>query len=130
MEYIELAITHWPFVTVAAALATLGMVFDRVFTREAAYVFGACGEKIAKRRFWYMLRETMPLHPIAMGFSFGCVMAASNASPGPAATTRPMIVLYFTGAGVAALVLWVYARAKLKSMSLPGDSLRPSGGDA
>ena len=125
MEYIELAITYWPFVTVASALAALGLVFDRVFTREAAYVFGAHGEKLSKRRFWYMMRETMPLHPIAIGFLIGCAMAMGNASPGSIAPTKPMIILYFTGAGVAALVLWVYAKAKLKGASLPGESLRP-----
>jgi len=128
MEYLNFAITYWPFLVVTTLLAVVGLFFDRQFTRGRAYVFDAKGNKIAKRFFWYAMRESLPLHPIGVGFVIGVTMAFLDASPGPIATTRPLIVLYFTGAGVAALVLWVYAKARLKGIPLPGDdSLRPPG---
>lgn len=118
-------IAHWPFVVVAVGLALIGAgFFDRVFTREAAYEFDAKGNKIAKRRFWYAMRESLPLHPICAGFLLGCFMP----SPEPGVTTRAMIVCYFTGAGVAGLVLWIYIRAKRKEISIPGDGSIPPPG--
>lgn len=127
MEHLDTVIAHWPFVVVAVGLALIGAgFFDRVFTREAAYIFDAKGNKKAKRPFWYGMRESLPLHPIAAGFLIGCFMA----SPEPGVTTRTMIICYFTGAGVAGLVLWIWIRSRKKEISMPGEGSVPPSGSA
>ena len=112
---VDLVIAHWPFAVVAAMLTIIGRVADRVFTRDRAY-------RTPKKDFWFWARETLPLHPVVAGALLGLVM------PDPEGGTwgRGLIVLYFTGAGVAGLVGWVYARAHSKTLSLPGESNPPS----
>ncbi len=114
----ELFFAHWPFVVVAALLTVVGRVADRVFTRERAY-------ETPKKDSWFWLRETLPLHPVGAGALIGAVMGYFGVSPEPAVTSPGMIALYYTGAGVAGLVGWVYARANAKSIPLPGESQPP-----
>ena len=117
---VNLLLTHWPFVAVAAVLAVLGRVADRVFTREKAYVL-ANGRVKSHRPFWFWARESLPAHPIAIGLILGFVMP----DPEGLHWGRGLIVLYFGGAGVAGLGGWIYMRARLKRFPLPGESVPP-----
>jgi len=118
-----LIIEHWPFAACASILAVCGIVSDNIFTRERSYIFDKAGQKVGTRAFWYWMRATQPAHPLAVSIVLGFLMPFPEAS----IVSRRMTVLYYGGAGVAALAMWIWVRAKKKAgeLDFPGESLRP-----
>ena len=111
---IDLLLAHWPFCMVAAVLAVLGLVSERIFTHERAY-------RVPTKDFWFWMRETLPAHPIAIGMLLGAFMPDPEGHSWP----RHFIVLYFGGAGAAGLAGWIYLKARQKTFPLPGESEPP-----
>jgi hypothetical protein len=113
-DILKFVLLHWPFVAVAAILATIGEAMKRrVITKELA----------ARSRLGWWLRATMPVHPIGAGVLLG-LLPGMPAPPGFDGSTAGRC-LYFAGAGVLSVFLFdLIARYRLlKGLAKP--SLAP-----
>lgn len=98
-DYIlEILLEHWPFVAVALIIGGLGEQFKgRLWTKERA----------AKSRFVWLMRLTLPLHPVAVGALAGTVPGLAIAE---VVTYPARSVVYFAFAGL--LSSWAYDTAQ------------------
>jgi hypothetical protein len=127
MEYAAYLIKFWPLASVSLILMVAGQFFSlRVFTKENAYApysKDAAG-KLARFFFWWG-RESLPLHPIAVGWFIGkCWTDPMKLGWGVGSS-----VCAFMGCGAVSLFLWVILKGKAKEygivLELPGSSVPP-----
>lgn len=117
---------HWPFLSVFLILVVLGQISStRVFTRERAHL----RREGRAARFWHGLfwwgRETLPGHPIAIGFLLACAWQDPEGKGWPWIASAA----YWMACGAASLFGWVILKGIAKhrgiELTLPGDSSRP-----
>lgn len=91
VQLIAVALDHWPFVAAMAILAVAGQAIKQnILTKERA----------AKERFWWWMRATMPLHPIAAGAVLGLIPGIPTCEALTDAESAAR-ALYFAAAGMA-----------------------------
>jgi hypothetical protein len=119
-----LTLDRWPFWSAVIVFTAVGLFTKyRLFTRERAYRdWGAAW----KNNFWYWMRETLILHPVAAGFALGFLWID------PEGEGWPLIgsMMYFAAAGAVSLVAWIFIVAIAKKrgieLKLPGNTIPPS----
>lgn len=112
---------RWPFWSAVLVFTFIGyFTAKRLFTKERAYA------QTSLQWFWYWGRESLILHPIAAGVLLGFFWPDPEGRKWPQAAS----CMYFAAAGAVSLVAWVVikgiAKQKGYSITLPGDSDRPS----
>jgi hypothetical protein len=115
-----LTIDRWPFWTASVVFALVGHFTQQsVFTRPRAYT------KRGWQPFWWWGRESLPLHPVAVGILLGKLWHDPEGRGWSSAAS----CAYFALAGAVSLVLWVaikgVAKKKGLELTLPGDSSIP-----
>jgi hypothetical protein len=118
-----LTLERWPWWSAALVLTIIGQFTStKLFTRERAY--RNWGAKW-KHHFWFWMRETLMLHPIAAGFTLGFVWRDPEGQGWPLIGSQ----MYFASAGCVALVGWIIIKAVAKNrgveLKLPGESTVP-----
>lgn len=119
-----LTLDRWPFWSAAVVFMVIGLfTSNKLFTRERAY--RDWGSKWA-HLFWFWMRETLTLHPLAAGFGLGAVWRDPEGQGWPLIGSQ----MYFATAGAVGLVLWAILRGIAKqrgvTLTLPGQSRPPS----
>lgn len=84
---IDFCLRHWVFFAATFIFATAGQVMKQIFTKERA----------EESKFFWLMRATMPLHPVLAGIALGL---SGVFPPEEGIQTRPHQALYFGAAGV------------------------------
>jgi hypothetical protein len=123
-EFVKTLFTEdrWPWWSAVIVFTVVGQFTStKLFTRERAYRQRAWW----KHQFWYWMRETLMLHPLAAGFTLGCLWQDPEGQGWPVIGS----MMYFATAGGVALIAWALLKGYLKrkgvSVSLPGESTPP-----
>ena len=116
---------HWPGLAWMLIAMLVGQVMaHRVFTREHAH------RKRKGQWFWWWMRKTLPLHPVAAGLLLGVLWQD------PEGTDWPWIAspMYFSAFGGGSIWAYEVIKGLLKRQGfdvgmLPGSSSAPPKGD-
>jgi hypothetical protein len=124
-EFVKTLFTEerWPWWSAVVVFTIIGQFTStKLFTRERAY--RDWGSKL-KHRFWYWMRETLMLHPIAAGFTLGYFWRDPEGQGWSLIASQ----MYFATAGGLALIAWALLKGYLKrkgvKLVLPGESTAP-----
>jgi hypothetical protein len=113
-EALDLVLAHWPFIVFTLVAAMVVQIF-----KGAVWTAKRAEGKGAKAGFFWWMRKTLPLHPVAAGALFGLIpgLPLSNGMEPTMATA----MMYYAAAGLVST--WAFAVlkgiAKRKGIELP-----------
>lgn len=103
MEYVDLVVSHWPFVAMAVVGAILGQIL-----KAEIFLIRRASQKGKFQWFWWWGYKLLPLWPMLLGVVIGVIWANPEGSDKP----WPLVasVMYFAAAG--GLSVWGFEFAK------------------
>lgn len=107
LDALGTAMTFAPWLAAVGGFSLAGQISKQIFTKEKAL------KKGKYQAFWWRMRQTLPLHPVAAGVILGLLDKAHG-------------VAYYAFAGVVSVFLFdLIERFTGFDIDLPGDSLPP-----